>query len=91
MSIPHHLVRAKIAEARARGAFAGPLTDEARVLSEMERLLSALHHAEGREALRLRAQLAVHERLLAGVLERIGQGTLADALWDASPEYDAYC
>lgn len=91
MSIPHHLVSAKIAEARARGAFHGPLTDEARVLSEMERTLQSLAHAEGQEALRLRARLALHERMLADIFERTGQSLLADVLWDANPAYDAYC
>lgn len=91
MGIPHHFVSAKIAEARARGALVQPLTDEARVLSEMDMLLSALAFAEGQHALRLRAQLAVKERLLADILERTGQSLLADVLWDVSPSYDAYC
>ena len=91
MGIPQHLVRAKIAEARARGAFHQPLTDETRVLAEMETLLVSLQFAEGHEALRLRAQLAVKERLLAIILERTGQSMLADVLWDVSPSYDAFC
>ena len=84
MSIPSHLVSAKIAELRARGELREPLTDEARVLAEMDRLLGALAHAEGRDALRLRAQLGVQERLLADIFERTGQGLLADVLWDLS-------
>lgn len=91
MGIPHHLVRAKIAEAHARGAFHQPLTDETRVLAEMEMLLGSLAYAEGADALRLRAQLAVKERLLAIILERTGQSMLADVLWDVSPSYDAFC
>lgn len=88
MSIPSHLVSAKIAELRARDELREPLTDEARVLAEMDRLLGALAHAEGCVALRLRAQLAVHERLLADILERTGQGLLAEVLWDTAPSHD---
>ena len=62
MSIPSHLVSAKIAEARARGALERPSTDEARILADMERVLAELPAAVGRDALRLRAQLALHER-----------------------------
>jgi hypothetical protein len=91
MSIPSHLVSAKIAEARARGALERPRTDEARVLAEMERLLAALPHARGADALHLRAQLELRERVLASVLERTGQSLLADVLWDATPSFDAYC
>lgn len=91
MSVPSHLVSAKIAEARARGALSQPLTDEARVLAEMERLLAELQHAHGPDALRLRAQLGLQERMLADILERTGQSVLADVLWDVSPSYDAYC
>lgn len=91
MSIPSHLVRAKIAEARARGALEAPLTDEARVLAEMERLLGELSHAHGDDALRLRAQLGLQERMLAVILERTGQSVLADVLWDVAPSFDAYC
>jgi len=57
MSIPSHLVSAKIAELRARGALGEPLTDEARVLAEMDRLLTALLRADEEEAPQLRAQL----------------------------------
>ncbi|MGE0789493.1 MAG: hypothetical protein AB7S26_27710 [Sandaracinaceae bacterium] len=89
MSIPHHLVSAKIAEARARGAFRGPLSDEARLLSEMEQLLAALAGAAPDDALEMRARLALCERRLAEVLERTGQSVLADALYDRNPEYDA--
>ena len=91
MSICSHLVKAKIAELRARDAIREPRTDEERVLAEMDRLLGALPHADGRDALRLRAQLAVQERLLASIFERTGQGLLADVLWDVSPSYDQYC
>lgn len=91
MSIPSHLVSAKIAEARARGALEQPLTDEARVLSEIDRLLVELAHAQGAEALRLRARLNLQERMLAYILERTGQSVLADVLWDVTPSYDAYC
>ena len=91
MSIPSHLVNAKIAEARARGLLEQPLTDEARTLAEMDRLLAELAHAHGPDALRLRAQLGLQERLLANILERTGQGPLADVLWEDSPSYDLYC
>lgn len=91
MSIPSHLVAAKIAEHRARGALARPLTDEARCLAEIDRLLGELSVAEGVDALRVRAQLELQERLLAQVYERTGQGLLADVLWDVAPSYDQYC
>ena len=91
MSIPSHLVSAKIAELRARGALREPLTDEARVLAEMDRLLEALLLADESEVPRLRAQLGVQERLLAGIFERTGQALLADVLWDNTPSYDQFC
>ena len=91
MSIPSNLVSAKIAELRARGALAHPESDEARCLAEMDRLLAELAVAEGRPALRLRAQLELQERLLAGVYERTGQALLADVLWDDTPSYDLFC
>lgn len=91
MSVPSHLVSAKIAEARARGDLEQPLTDEARVLAEMERLLSELPQAHGRDALKLRAQLGLQERLLADILERTGQSVLADVLWDEAPSFETYC
>ncbi|MCB9594384.1 MAG: hypothetical protein H6719_16755 [Sandaracinaceae bacterium] len=91
MSIPSHLVSAKIAEHRARGALDRPLTDEARCLAEIDRLLAELAGAEGVSALRLRAQLELQERLLAQVYERTGQALLADVLWDDAPSYDQYC
>ena len=88
--VPTHLVRAKIAEARARGLLDDPRSDETRVLAELERILIGLAHAADRkESLRLRAQLAVQERCLAGVLERMGQSVLAQSLWEASPSYDS--
>ncbi|MFK7991278.1 MAG: hypothetical protein AB8I08_35005 [Sandaracinaceae bacterium] len=91
MSAPIHLVRAKIDEARARGELDTPRSDEARVLSEMEGLLAQLANAEGKDALQLRAQLSVKERVLASILERTGQSVLAGALWDpmaSVPVYD---
>ena len=91
MSIPSHLVSAKIAELRARGELRQPLTDEARVLAELDRLLRELVHADGQRALALRAQLVVQERLLAAVLDRTGQSLLADVLWDTTPSYDRFC
>ncbi|HBQ11213.1 MAG: hypothetical protein RLO52_10275 [Sandaracinaceae bacterium] len=89
MSIPSHLVSAKIAEARARGALERPSTDEARILADMERVLAELPAAVGRDALRLRAQLALHERNLAYILERTGQSILSDVLWDRNPSFTA--
>ncbi|HJL18653.1 MAG TPA: hypothetical protein RMH99_23530 [Sandaracinaceae bacterium LLY-WYZ-13_1] len=91
MSIPSHLVSAKIAEARARGVLERPSTDEARVLAELDRLLAELPRARDGEALRLRARLERQERRLADVLDRTGQSLLADVLWDTTPTFDAYC
>ena len=88
IAVSSHLVRAKIAEARARGALEQPESDEARVLAEMESLLAELAHARGQDSLRVRAQLAVKERVLAAILERTGQSMLADVLWDDVPTYD---
>lgn len=88
---PSHLVAAKIAEARARGALDDPSSDEARVLAEMERLLEELAVAPHDEALQLKAQLGFQERMLAHILERTGQTVLADVLWDDIPSYDLFC
>ncbi|MEC7525958.1 MAG: hypothetical protein VYE22_39115 [Myxococcota bacterium] len=91
MSIPSHLVSAKIAEARAKGALETPTTDEARILAEMERILAQLPHSVGAESIRLRAQLALHERNLAHILERTGQSILSDVLWDRNPSFGIAC
>jgi hypothetical protein len=88
---PSHLVAAKIAEARARGALDDPSSDEARVLAEMERLLEELSLASDEEALELKAQLGFQERMLAHILERTGQAVLADVLWEDNPSYDLFC
>lgn len=90
MSAPIHLVRAKIDEARARGELDSPRSDEARVLAEMETLLLRLAAAHGRDALALRAQLSVKERLLAAILERTGQSVLAGVLWDPMASVAVY-
>ena len=90
MSAPMNLVRAKIDEARARGELDVPRSDEARVLAEMEDLLAQLPAARGKEALTLRAQLAVKERLLASILERTGQSVLAGVLWDPMASVAVY-
>jgi len=91
MSIPSHLVSAKIAELRARGALDHPLTDEARCLAQIHRLLAALATADAPRRLSLRAQLSLEERKLAEVYDRCGQGLLADLLWSEAPSYDTYC
>ncbi len=88
MTMLSHLVDAKIAEARARGDLDAPLTDEARMLGEMAALLEVLRTARGLAREVAQAQLARCERALADILERTGQGVLADALWDESPCYD---
>lgn len=91
MSIPSHLVSAKIAELRARGALDHPLTDEARCLAEINRLLGELASADEDGRLTLRSRLNLEERRLAEVYDRCGQGLLADLLWDEAPSYDTYC
>ncbi len=88
MTMPSHLVSAKIAEARARGALEQPTTDEARLLCRMDRLLGELHDTRGARALAVREQLRQCERVLADVLERTGQTVLADALWDENPVFE---
>lgn len=87
MTIPSHLVKAKIAELRARGALQPPSTDEARCLVELDRLLLALASANGQRALRLRTSLADQQRALASVYDRTGQGMLAQVL-RKEPVYD---
>ncbi|MCZ7680969.1 MAG: hypothetical protein M5U28_20165 [Sandaracinaceae bacterium] len=89
MSIPAHIVRVKIAEARARGELDQPRTDEARLLRELARLLEASRLARGPEIAAVRERLRRCEDALAGVLERTGRSMLAEALWDEAPTFDA--
>ncbi|MBX3269333.1 MAG: hypothetical protein KF729_03680 [Sandaracinaceae bacterium] len=91
MNVPSHLVSAKIAEHRARGALERPRTDEARCLAEIDQVLAALVRAPAHDAPRLRARLARTERKLAEVYDRMGQGVVADVLWDDAPSYDHDC
>ncbi|MBZ0120417.1 MAG: hypothetical protein K8H88_25725 [Sandaracinaceae bacterium] len=89
MSMYADLVHAKIEQARARGDFdRAPLSDEARLLAEMEGLLARLWTAEGRDKEEVRERLRACERRLGDVLERTGQAILADVLWDDTPSYD---
>ena len=89
MAIPMDLVTAKIEEARARGDFdRAPLSDEARLLQDMEELLARLQHARGKDAAEVRERLRACERQLSAILDRTGQGILADALYDESPSFD---
>ena len=89
MGIPMDLVTAKIEQARARGDFdRAPLSDEARLLQEMEELLGRLQHAGGADAVDVRERLRRCEKQLSAILDRTGQGILADVLWDESPSFD---
>lgn len=78
----HHLVAAKIEEAKACGGGTQPYTEEAALLAEMQRLMRDLTEGKADRA-RVRARLKACELELREIFARSGREMLADALLHA--------